>query len=261
MRARVARGEFPPAPFATHGETGNRAVECHSWWREWCAAGSPTQRFGYAETEPRVTDQGEAAAPQTHSTAVRLTVTPYRTLKADVRTGIAADFELCPEPTTDGVIYQRVTMSYRAGEEQNPTFYHFTEAWTVTPGSKTIHAIDQKGTDAFMVNKNDVKRFGGDVTIETTAWYETGVLDNTFARGRTTQRWGSLHGVDGHQRGPPDSARPLRRAVAATWRKGGDVRWDTQPAWAGLQRASGTPTADNMTQPTDCRTRTPTVRV
>jgi hypothetical protein len=41
LRAKVAAGLFPPTPFATHGMVGWNESANASWFREWCAAGSP----------------------------------------------------------------------------------------------------------------------------------------------------------------------------------------------------------------------------
>ena len=156
---------------------------------------------------------------------MKLTVGPYRPLEVDVRTGLAADFRLTPAPAGKGVIYQRVTISYKAEGERAPTLYLFTEAWVVNPERTRAPVIDQGGTDAFMVSTRDVAQFGGVVKIVTMAWFEAGARDKAFKKGRRRSLWGTLYGVKGHRRAPPASARPLKRAVTATWRKGGDVRW------------------------------------
>ena len=59
---------------------------------------------------------------------MRLTASPYRPLEVDIRTGLAADFRLTPAPAEKGVIYQRVSISYKAEGERTPTLYLFTEA-------------------------------------------------------------------------------------------------------------------------------------
>ena len=41
LRAKVAAGELPPTPFATHGMQGWNDEALASWFREWCAVGAP----------------------------------------------------------------------------------------------------------------------------------------------------------------------------------------------------------------------------
>ena len=54
LRARVAAGEFPPAPFATHGMQGWNEDALASWFREWCAIGAPKR----ARKAPRMAWDG-----------------------------------------------------------------------------------------------------------------------------------------------------------------------------------------------------------
>ena len=121
---------------------------------------------------------------------MKLTAGPYRPLEVDVRTGLAADFRLTPAPTEKGIIYQQVSISYKAEGERTPTLYLFTEAWVVNPRRKKTPVIDQGGTDAFMVSTHDVQQFGGVVKIVTMAWHEAGALDKAFKKGRGRSLWG-----------------------------------------------------------------------
>ena len=54
LRAKVAAGELPPTPFATHGMQGWNEDALASWFREWCAVGAPKR----ARRVPRIAWDG-----------------------------------------------------------------------------------------------------------------------------------------------------------------------------------------------------------
>ena len=54
LRERVAAGELPPTPFATHGMQGWNKDALASWFREWCAVGAPKR----ARRVPRIAWDG-----------------------------------------------------------------------------------------------------------------------------------------------------------------------------------------------------------
>jgi hypothetical protein len=151
-----------------------------------------------------------------------LSLGAYRKLKIDTRTGFSADFKLRhPEK---GVIYQKVNLHYTTDvKDDKPAKWSFTEAWVVNP--KRRRKIEQDGTDAFLVDTDDVAEHGGKIRFKTVAWFEAGAIDSSFKRDKDGDPWGTLKGKTG-QRAVPVGARVVKRTVVAKWKKGGKITWD-----------------------------------
>ena len=152
-----------------------------------------------------------------------LSIGKYRKLKIGTRSGVAANFKLRnPE---EGVIYQKVNLTYKTADEEKPDRWLYTEAWLVDPTRKK--AIDQGGRDAFLVDTDDIEKHGGTIRFKTTAWFEAGEVDESMKEGEGPELWGSLLGKYGH-RAVPAGARVVKRTVVATWKKNGKLQWKTR---------------------------------
>ena len=156
----------------------------------------------------------------------RVRVGPYAPRRTRQRTGISAQLSLSPAPASRGVIYQRVHMSYKASSDAVPDVYRYTEAWVVNPHRKKTPVIDHDGRDSFLLCVNDINRFGGRLRVKAEAWFEEGRIDRALKKGKGAGLWGGLFGQMGH-RSIPKGAPVLRRRIAASWAKGGDVSWST----------------------------------
>ena len=76
LRAKVAAGELPPTPFATHGMQGWNEDALASWFREWCAVGAPKR----ARRVPRIAWDGGRT---TSNTTIATEAFRARTSKGD----------------------------------------------------------------------------------------------------------------------------------------------------------------------------------
>ena len=125
-----------------------------------------------------------------------------------------------PRPQRVGWIVQSVEIVVNLGETRET--YEYTEAWRIISPSK----IEQSGDDDFLVPKDWIRDYTGDMNIVTYAWYQK-TLDADFKQGFQQNLWGRLHGTK-ILKTPPPNTPVLERFFVARWKRGGELKFDTQ---------------------------------
>lgn len=200
-------------------------------------------------SEERVVTAGPSSCEEQEQEPV-LYVSDYRvhhTRRKEEGFGVDADFHLSFRPAKDGVVYQKVTMIYSIDGDTDEV-KHITEAWIVrgkgwkgkgVKGKRVI--IEQGGTDSFLVPYQGVMSGAGWLEIKAVAWFETGKVDGEMTKGASRERWGGLHGKEGHRMVPEGAATVVRRA-RAVWKQAAAVTWTLSAAKvraADVQQRSG----------------------
>ena len=155
---------------------------------------------------------------------MKLSIGPYKSLRYKSRSGVVAHFVLKPKPIRqNGTIYQTVDMKYKLGTDKLKR-YRFTEAWVVD--QRTRPQIELKGADSFLIDMNHVREYDtGSLVLNVVAWFESGPVDLSFARGTGDHLWGMLHGSN-KVRKVPKGQSVIKRNVKASWKNG-----DNKPVW------------------------------
>ena len=155
---------------------------------------------------------------------MKLSIGPYKSLKHRSRSGIVAHFMLKPKPIKqNGTIYQTVDMKYKLGSGKSKR-HRYTEDWAVDQRKRP--QIELKGADSFLIDMNHVREHDtGSLVLITQAWYESGPVDASYARGSGDELWGYLHGCTKIRKIPKDES-IMKRHVKAYWKSG-----DTKPQW------------------------------